>query len=244
VRFQWTSPDEASSLAPEHKKALAFAPEASVSNLHVLDQHRRRNQAPQGGGHVVFCASVDKVGRPHLSTDAHPIDSTYDDDFIHFSKVLHSGLFQEARQFYESGLSLEQVAGRLKKSKTFIRSTLIAGGVSLRPSIHTPDGKAARNQGRMAGAAPYGFTYLRGQLVVHPDEVENLLFILELWHQGQGARAISRLLNDRRIPSKTGKLWDHSVVTSIIDRREKHKELLVEFLPPKLKEEWRRNYGT
>lgn len=129
-----------------------------------------------------------KIGRPHLSTDAHPIDSTYDDDFIHFSKVLHSGLFQEARQFYESGLSLEQVAGRLKKSKDFIRSTMIAGGVSLRPSIHTPDRKAARNQGRMAGAAPYGFTYLRGQLVVHPDEVENLLFILDLWHQGQGAR--------------------------------------------------------
>lgn len=174
-----------------------------------------------------------KVGRPHLSTDAHPIDSTYDDDFIHFSKVVHSGIFPEARQFYESGLSLEQVAGRLKKSKTFVRSTLIAGGVSLRPSIHTPDGKAARNQGRMAGAAPYGFTYLRGQLVVHPDEVENLLFILELWNQGHGPRAISRQLNDRKILSKTGKKWDHSVVSSIIERREKHKALLVEFLPPK-----------
>ena len=63
VRYQWTSPDEASSLAPEHKKALAFAPEASVSNLHVLDQHRRRNQVPLSGGEAVFCASVDKVGR-------------------------------------------------------------------------------------------------------------------------------------------------------------------------------------
>ena len=118
-------------------------------------------------------------GRPRLSGDAQPVKSTYDDDFIHFSKILQPGIFQEARQFYESGLSLEQVAERLKKSKAFIRSTLIAGGVSLRPSTHTPEGKAARNQGRLAGPAPYGFTYLRNQLVVHPSEVENLLFVLD-----------------------------------------------------------------
>jgi hypothetical protein len=43
VRYQWTSPDDA--------------------NLYYLDQYRRGDQAPQGGGPAVFCASVDKVGR-------------------------------------------------------------------------------------------------------------------------------------------------------------------------------------
>ncbi|MBL7672498.1 MAG: hypothetical protein JNM39_18620 [Bdellovibrionaceae bacterium] len=63
VRYQWTSPDDARSLAPEYKKALEFSSEASVSNLHYLDQYRRRNQVPLSGGEAVFCASVDKVGR-------------------------------------------------------------------------------------------------------------------------------------------------------------------------------------
>jgi hypothetical protein len=55
----------------------------------------------------------------------------------------------------------------------------------------------------MAGTAPYGFTYLRGRPVVHPGEVEQLLLILELF------------------------------VSSIIERREKHNELLAEFLQPR-----------
>jgi hypothetical protein len=58
VRYQWTSPDDARSLAPEYKKALEFSSEASVSNLHYLDQYRRGHQVPQGGGHVVFCADT------------------------------------------------------------------------------------------------------------------------------------------------------------------------------------------
>lgn len=180
-------------------------------------------------------ANFKKNGRPCLSVDAHPMKSTYDDDFIHFSKILQPGIFQEARQFYASGLSLEQVAERLKKSKSFIRSTLIAGGVSLRPSTHTPEGKVARNQGRLAGPAPFGFTYLRGQLVVHPGEVEHLMFILDLWNQGQGPSAIARQLNERSILSKTGKQWDHSSITSVVERHQKHKELLAEFLQPKQK---------
>lgn len=130
-------------------------------------------------------------------------------------------------------MSLEQTAKRLKRSKAFIRSTLIAGGISLRPSTHTPEGKAARNQGRMAGPAPYGFTYLRGQLVVHPGQVENLIFILDLWKRGQGPTSIARQLNDRQILSKTGKQWDHSAITSVVERHQKHKALLTEFLQPK-----------
>jgi hypothetical protein len=147
--------------------------------------------------------------------------------------MLKPAIFQEARQLYESGLSLAQVAGRLKKSKTFIRSTLLTGLVTLRPSMQTPEGKAARNQGRMAGPSPYGFTYLRNQLVVNPAEIEHLLSILDLWKNGQGPRAIARRLNDQNILSKMGKHWDHSAVTSVIDRHQKYEKILAEFLQPK-----------
>lgn len=77
-------------------------------------------------------------------------------------KIPQAGIFEEARRFYDSGLSLLQISQRLKRSKAFIRCTLIAGGVSLHPSTHSPEGKIARTQRRLAGAAPYGFTYLKG----------------------------------------------------------------------------------
>ena len=78
-----------------------------------------------------------------------------------FSEFYSPEFFEEARRIYESGLSLCRAPRRLKRSKAYVRDTLIAGGVSLRPSTHTPEGKKARSERRMAGPAPYGFTYLR-----------------------------------------------------------------------------------
>ena len=63
VRYQWTSEDEAGFQVPENKKAPEFCSEASVSNLHVLDQYRRPHLAPESREHSVFCASAAKIGR-------------------------------------------------------------------------------------------------------------------------------------------------------------------------------------
>lgn len=161
-----------------------------------------------------------------MSVDAHPGKATYIDDFIHFSKTLPPGVFREANVLYASGLSLFEISKRLRKSKDFIRRTLIAGGVSMRPSTHVPDhaGSWKRRPGR--GAAPYGFTFHRGQLVVHPAEIDHLLLILELWKQGQGPQAIARHLNGRGIPSKMGKRWRHPAVSSIVHVHKRDPELL------------------
>lgn len=63
VRYHWTSLDEVGSIAPENKKAPEFISEASVSNLHVLDQYRRQHPHPSVREHTVFCASAAKIGR-------------------------------------------------------------------------------------------------------------------------------------------------------------------------------------
>jgi len=197
---------------------LKFLQTSVTQNLKTFSELKKLNAAyPQ-----IWVVN----GRPHLSTDAHPLKATYDDDFIHFSKILQPGVFEEARRFYESGLSLQQTAERLKRSKAFVRDTLIKGGVTLRPGLHTPEGKIVRKQRRMAGPAPYGFTYLRGQLVIHPLEIEHALGILDSWKKGRSARSIAMQLNESSVLSKKGKQWDHSSVLKVIKLHEKSPELI------------------
>ena len=153
-----------------------------------------------------------------MSGDAQAVNTAYVDDFIHFSKILRPGIFEEARRLYASGLSLEQVAARVGKSRNHVRNALIAGGVPPRPSSRCPEGKRARTARTSAGAAPYGFAYLRGRLVADPREAEHLLAMLELRTQGRGCKDIARLLNGRGAPSRKGGPWKYAGVASIMRR--------------------------
>jgi len=72
-----------------------------------------------------------------------------------------------------------------------------------------------------AGTTPFGYTYLEGKLVVDPREYKVVLEMYRLWQDGQSLRAISRHLNDRKVPTRFGKSWKHEVVKKIIERHEK-----------------------
>ena len=141
-----------------------------------------------------------------------------------FSEFYSPEFFEEARRIYESGLSLLQSARRLKRSKAYVRDTLIAGGVFLRPSTHAPEGKKARSERRMAGTralrlgVPPGAARLQSSMSLASSD---------LWKKGRSARSIAIQLNEAGVPSKKEKQWDHSAVIKVIKLYEKSPDLLV-----------------
>ena len=79
---------------------------------------------------------------------------------------------------------------------------------------------------------------------MQPNEVEHLLAILDLNRQGQGCRAIARAMNDQGVPSKKGKHWDHSAISSIIERHEREPGLASKLGPEAQKAENFRPHKT
>ena len=71
-----------------------------------------------------------------------------------------------------------------------------------------------------SGATPFGYTYLEGKLVIDPHEYKTVLEIYRLWKSGTPLRAIARKLNERKVPTRLGKTWQHFVIKSIIDRHQ------------------------
>ena len=128
-------------------------------------------------------------------------------------------LFEKARPLYDSGLSLEQVAKRLQVGKATVGRALNNGGLRLRPSIHTPQGLAARRKRTSpGGVAPYGYAYLGGRIVVHPSEINVVSDIQRLRKSGETFCSIACKLNSQKIRTRNGKQWTHSLVSRIVRR--------------------------
>lgn len=69
-----------------------------------------------------------------------------------------------------------------------------------------------------SGAIPFGYTYLEGKLVVEPSEYRIVLEIDRRLSAGESLRAIARILNDRKVPTRFGRKWNHEVVKKIHQR--------------------------
>lgn len=71
-----------------------------------------------------------------------------------------------------------------------------------------------------SGGTPFGYTYLEGKLVIDPHQYKIVLEIHRLWKSGNSLRAIARKLNNRQVPTRFGKTWQHFVIKNIIDRHQ------------------------
>jgi hypothetical protein len=71
-----------------------------------------------------------------------------------------------------------------------------------------------------AGAIPFGYAYLEGQLVKDPKEFKILLQIQRLWKSGKSCSDIAAVLNNKKTPTRRGKRWGKSVIARIIKRHE------------------------
>jgi len=80
------------------------------------------------------------------------------------------------------------------------------------------------------GAAPYGFCWLRGRLVVDPKEIETARLVIQLWQSQQTFAAITRRLNGLKKKNRAGGKWDHSLVRSIIRRHKNNPNQIEEVI--------------
>lgn len=78
--------------------------------------------------------------------------------------------------------------------------------------------KKARGE-HTGGTTPYGFETSGGKLVPIPSETEVIALMHSLRGLGLSLTAISGLLREHRIPTKTGKgAWNHKVIRTILQR--------------------------
>ena len=116
-------------------------------------------------------------------------------------------------------MSLQKIAEQVQVSKSSVRDALAEGGIRIRPHNRTPEGRSALRERRTAYAnAPYGYAFLDGRLTVHPKEIQNVRRIVQLRSCGLSFNAIAKEINAKSIAPRSGKRWDHSVISEIIRR--------------------------
>ncbi len=124
-------------------------------------------------------------------------------------------------ELYKSGNSLSSIAKRLKRSKDAVRRNLIQNGISMRPPTNSQEYKSVGKKDKWRTHPPYGFLFLKGKLVPHPVEAENIHEIIKLRKSGRGLREISSYFNIHKIPTRNKKVWGHSLVGNILQRIQK-----------------------
>lgn len=151
-------------------------------------------------------------GGPTQWTDEHRISH----DFIELSPRTPARIIEKCAPLYEKGLSLRDIEERTGIAKSTIRETLKKSGFALRNSLNGNSSKIDNKQTKRGGSTPFGYAYLDGKLLMDPKEQVALRKILRLWNSGKSYQAIADELNDKKIPTRSGKPWIRSVVKSII----------------------------
>ncbi|MBX3019706.1 MAG: recombinase family protein [Bdellovibrionaceae bacterium] len=90
--------------------------------------------------------------------------------------------------------------------------------MDLRPSCRDNTYKTIRTTKRHHGVAPYGYISHLGQLHQEPREQANITLIVELKSKGLSLNGIAKEMNRRKRKNRSGGLWDHSLVRSILNR--------------------------
>jgi hypothetical protein len=175
---------------------------------------------PTRNAGVVFSNTLTS-GRGDTSLEEQPEPH----EIINYSSSRLSGLFEKSAPLYQSGVSLQKIAEQMQVSKSSVRDALTEGGIRIRPHNGTPEGRSALRERRTSYAnAPYGYAFLDGRLTVHPKEIQNVRRIVQLRSRGLSFNAIAKELNAKSIAPRSGKRWDHSVISEII-RRESDRSL-------------------
>jgi site-specific DNA recombinase len=72
--------------------------------------------------------------------------------------------------------------------------------------------------GHVRGVPPYGYVVVGGKLVENPKEQQLVQRVLTQWRSGKSFNAIAKTLNGQGVRTRSGKIWEHSIVRSIIQR--------------------------
>lgn len=74
----------------------------------------------------------------------------------------------------------------------------------------------AKNTDKAITQACYGYDIIDGKYVINDIEARNVEYIFDLVEEGHGSRMIAKMLNDRGVTTKRGKLWDQTNVKRLI----------------------------
>jgi hypothetical protein len=80
------------------------------------------------------------------------------------------------------------------------------------------------------GIPPYGFSWVRGKLIVDPKEIETVRLMLKLRSQGLPYRDIAAKLNAAGKRTRSRTLWEHTVIRRAILRFQNEKSKLEEVI--------------
>ncbi len=119
---------------------------------------------------------------------------------------------------------MREIAKEIGVAKTSIRKALIAGGLDLRPCNRSLTYSRSKSEHHHIGVAPYGYFVQNGRLVEDSREQVVVRKIMKLWTEGQSLSAIARHINGLKIRPRKGKIWDHSIIRSIVNRQESIKQ--------------------
>jgi hypothetical protein len=139
-------------------------------------------------------------------------------DVISFFGRTKDRVFEVCAPLYRRGLSLREIEKQTGFSKSHIRETLKAHGLTLRSiKKHRTSKDKARAKMRPP-IIPYGYAWMEGDMVVDPKEYQVVLEMVRLWKSGQSFAKIAKHLNECKIATRMGRNWSHPVVASIIQR--------------------------
>lgn len=144
-------------------------------------------------------------------------------DKITFSIIRGPVISDKCAQLYASGLSLAEVACELGIAKATVLRNLRSHSSSLEQDTQALESKLKRKRDHKSGNSPFGYLYVRGQLVVHPKEIEVVHKIIALWNSGSNLRSIADTLNGQGLTTRKGTIWRHPTITSILQRELKEK---------------------
>jgi len=154
-------------------------------------------------------------------------------DIIDISSLFKECISQKCIALYEKGQSLRQISQEVGWSKTTIGVELNKAGLILRKKNLVPASGTENNARGKTGNPPYGFCWLRNQLVVNPKEIETAHLIVKLWQAGTKPNGIVKILTDQKIKSRSHKQWHHSTIKNIINHfknNEQHIEEIIKWV--------------
>ena len=108
---------------------------------------------------------------------------------------------------YRDGHSLSEVAIRLDLPKSSVRKAIQRSGTEL------------RRRKRGVGSAPYGYVWIKGELIEDQREQRVIQIILEHWQAGKMFSDIAALLNRQKIRPRMAEKWDGGTIRKVLKRK-------------------------
>ncbi len=125
---------------------------------------------------------------------------------------------KECIGLYHKGVSLNEIARIVGRSKSIVRRVLhgkgLLTGVKISEGVYT----AWRKSSRTRAQPLFGFTYSMGLLVQEPREYQILMLIKRLAAQGKTPTEITHHLNAKGMKPRSADKWNRNSIQKILDR--------------------------